>query len=59
MIRKLVVALILVLCLSGCQSRADAIREKGEAVKACVESGGEWYNTKGWGDGCNFDTREK
>lgn len=59
--KKIIAACVLIagLALTGCQSRADSIREKAEVVKACTDSGGEWYNTKGWGEGCNFDTRKE
>lgn len=58
--KKVVAASVLIvgLSLTGCQSRADVIREKAEVVKACTDSGGEWYNTPGWGENCNFDSRK-
>lgn len=46
------------LALTGCVDDADNIRKRAEAVEACKESGGEWYNTPGWGEYCNFDTRK-
>jgi hypothetical protein len=53
------VILISMLFLTGCTTKADLIKEQAKAVQACVEAGGEWYNTPGWGESCNFDTRKK
>lgn len=50
--------LMLGLALTGCVSEADQIRKRAEAVEACKAAGGEWYNTPGWGEYCNFDTRK-
>lgn len=47
------------LALTGCVSEADNIRERAKAVEACKAAGGEWYNTPGWGEDCNFDTRKE
>lgn len=52
-------AILAALTLTGCVSEAETIRQKAEIVKACTNSGGEWYNTKGWGEDCNFDTRKE
>lgn len=51
--------LALGLALTGCVSKADQIRHRSEAVEACKAAGGEWYNTPGWGENCNFDTRKE
>lgn len=45
--------------LAGCDAPGDAIKRRAEVVKTCRDSGGEWYNTPGWGESCNFDTRSK
>lgn len=50
---------VAVLPLTACVSEEEQIRKKGELVKECVEAGGQWYNTQGWGDDCNFDTRDE
>lgn len=36
----------------------DQYASKGREVKACIANGGDWYNTPGWGESCNFDTRK-
>lgn len=49
----------LLLSVTACgQSEAEFYIEKGKIVQACVDSGGEWFNTPGWGEDCNYDTRD-
>lgn len=36
----------------------NIFQQKAKKVQACVDAGGEWYNTPGWGENCNFDTRK-
>ena len=50
-----VFALIVALSLSACESD---IEHRGRQAKECIANGGEWYNTPGWGEACNFDTRK-
>lgn len=55
-------SLATVLALTGCgdwttQNEINAIKHRAAKVKACAEAGGEWFNTPGWGEDCNFDTR--
>jgi hypothetical protein len=47
------------LLLVGCDSDPSSMYDhKARQVQACTAAGGEWYNTPGWGEGCNFDTRD-
>ena len=51
-----------VLTITACDStqyEVDRLKEKGRIVQACKDSGGWWYNTPGWGEECNYDTRNK
>jgi hypothetical protein len=37
----------------------ERYQEEARKIKACTDAGGEWYNSPGWGENCNFDTRNK
>jgi hypothetical protein len=39
-------------------SKENYYQQKAKDVQACVDAGGEWYNSPGWGENCNFDTRK-
>lgn len=58
--KAFLLVLICIGTLTGCsQTPEERYQEKARTVKACVDSGGEWYNTPGWGESCNFDTRKE
>lgn len=56
-----ILALVCVGALTGCvlQTPEEQLQDRGRVVKACVESGGEWYNTPGWGESCHYDSRKE
>lgn len=54
-----VVALLVMGGLSGCQTGAEQIEDRAKTVRACVANDGEWYPEVSGGVAyCHFDTRE-
>lgn len=56
--RLAALVLVAAISLTGCISKEEAFQRKAREVKACTDAGGEWYNTPGWGENCNFDSRK-